>query len=88
MSDTDYKEIDKEQVYFTYKRCPYCYTHLKLTADHCMECRQKVGPVDKLGLAKKPFNYKAYIAAAMWLLLLGIYCWKFFYVKIMAAING
>jgi hypothetical protein len=62
--------------HFTYKRCPYCYTHLKLNATHCIECRQKVGLVDKFGLAKKPFNYKAYLAALLWVVMLAIYTWK------------
>ncbi len=82
MPDTPNNETFKEQANFTYKRCPYCYTHLKLNAEHCIECRKKVGEVDKVGLAKKPFNYKAYLAAGLWVVLLSFYVWKLLYVKI------
>ena len=73
-----------KQALFTFKRCPYCYTHLKLNATQCIECREKVGDVDKLGLAKKPFNYKAYLAALLWVALLAVYMWKILIVKLMA----
>lgn len=82
MPDILNKETFAEQTIFTYKRCPYCYTHLKLNAEHCIECRKKVGEVDKVGLAKKPFNYKAYIAAGLWVTLLSLYLWKLVYVRI------
>ncbi len=64
------------------KRCPYCFTPLKLESEQCIECRNKVGPVNKLGLAKKPPNYKAYSAAILWAVVLGIYIWKIFFTKI------
>ncbi len=76
MSETGMREIDRESAFYTFKRCPYCYTHLKLAADHCVECRKKVGPVDKLGLARKPFNTKAYTAALLWIALIALYIWK------------
>ncbi len=60
------------------KRCPYCYTPIKLEAEFCLECKRKVGPVNKLGLAKKPPNYKAYAAAILWITVLIIYFWKLF----------
>lgn len=65
----------------TTKRCPYCFTPLKLSATHCIECKEKVGPIDDLGLAKKPPNYKAYAAALLWIAVLGIYIWKIFFEK-------
>lgn len=74
------KEDQKKQAYTT-KRCPYCFTPLKLTATHCVECRLKVGKINKLGLAKKPPNYKAYLAAVLWVVILGIYIWKIFFGK-------
>ena len=89
MSDTiDGKKFGKPQAPFTNKRCPYCYTHLKLNAVHCMECRQKVGKVDSMGLARKPFNYKAYLAALLWVVFLGIYFWKIFIEKLVASFNA
>lgn len=64
----------------TFKRCPYCYTYLRLDAKYCMDCKHKVGKVDKFGLAKKPISYKAYLASLLWIILLGIYIWKVFIV--------
>lgn len=32
--------------------------------------------MDKFGLAKKPFNWKAYLASLLWIIMLGIYIWK------------
>lgn len=61
------------------KRCPYCFTHLRLDATHCIDCKKKVGKIDKFGLAKKPFNYKAYLASLLWIIMLGIYIWKVFF---------
>ena len=60
------------------KRCPFCYTYIRLDATHCTDCKRKVGKIDKYGLAKKPFNYKAYLAALLWFVMLGIYIWKIF----------
>ena len=66
------------------KRCPHCFTPLKLTAEYCIECKNKVGPVNKLGLAKKAPNYKAYAAAILWIIVLGIYIWKIFFQKMLS----
>lgn len=75
------KEDQTEKHCHTSKRCPYCFTPLKLNATYCVECRQKVGKVDELGLAKKPPNYKAYLAALLWAAILGIYIWKILFEK-------
>ncbi len=61
------------------KRCPYCFTPLRLNADHCFDCKEKVGQINKYGIAKKLPNYKAYAAAILWLTVLGIYIWKVFF---------
>ncbi len=63
------------------KRCPYCFTPLKLEAEYCIECKNKVGLVNKLGLAKKPPNIKAYAAAILWAVVFGIYIWKIIFQK-------
>ncbi len=74
-------ERENELPVYTTKRCPYCFTPLKLTATRCIECKEKVGLIDELGLAKKPPNYKAYSAALLWIVALGIYIWKIFFEK-------
>lgn len=68
----------EKQILKKYKRCPYCYTTLRLDATFCLECKKKIGKADKFGLAKKPFNIKTYLAAILWAILFFIYIWKIF----------
>ncbi|WP_300667801.1 hypothetical protein [Desulfoluna sp.] len=60
---------------FTFKRCPYCFTNLSLTAETCLGCHKRVGKVDRFGLAKKPINYLGYLAAFMWVGIFIGYIW-------------
>lgn len=79
------EEVDIEsRSRITFKRCPYCFTSLRLDATRCLECKQKVGKMDKFGLAKKPLNIKAYLASLLWLVMLGLYIWKIFIGKFLA----
>lgn len=72
MSESDHRS----NPFTTSKRCPYCFTHLRLDATHCIDCKKKVGKKDKFGLAQKPMNWRAYLAALLWIVMLGIYIWK------------
>ncbi len=63
----------------SFKRCPFCYANIKLDATVCEQCKKKVGEVDDRGLAKKPFNYRAYSAAFLWISVLVIYIWLVFF---------
>lgn len=62
---------------FADKRCPYCFTHLKLNETECVGCHKKVGEVDKHGLARKPIRYKAYFAFFLWGVVVLAYIWVF-----------
>ena len=75
----EYEEYQRQKP--KQKRCPFCFTYIRLDATHCVSCKNKVGKIDKFGLAKKPFNYKAYLAALLWIVMLGIYIWKVFVVQ-------
>lgn len=75
MIDTDHRS----QPFSSYKRCPYCYTLLRPDATHCIDCKKKVGKMDKFGLAKKPLNWRAYMAALLWTVMLAMYIWKVFF---------
>ncbi len=44
------------------KVCPYCSTHLLMSAAECTYCKKKVGPVNRQGIAEKPTDWKAYTA--------------------------
>jgi len=60
---------------FSFKRCPYCFISLALTAETCQSCHKRVGKVDRYGLAKKPINYMGYLAAVMWAGIFVGYIW-------------
>jgi hypothetical protein len=45
------------------KKCPECFTYLPLKATHCDNCGKRVGEVDKLGFAAKPFDWRGYFFA-------------------------
>jgi uncharacterized protein (DUF983 family) len=47
----------------TTKKCPYCYTYLKVEADRCDSCGKRIGEVDSVGWAKKPFDAAGYLLA-------------------------
>ena len=68
----------KEDRVFTFKRCPYCFTNLKLAMDVCHSCHKKVGKVDRYGLAKKPANVMGYLATLLWVGILAGYIWYAF----------
>jgi hypothetical protein len=63
------------------KRCPYCSTTLPAYADQCFACKSKVGEKGKFGLAKKPFDWKAYLFCLTSVVALGVYLWWAFFRK-------
>ena len=61
------------------KKCPYCYTYLTIADEVCFSCKNKVGKVDKYGMAKTPVDWNAYIRALlMWCIFCLFVWWKFF----------
>ena len=60
---------------FPSKKCPHCSIYLPVEANRCTSCKQKVGPPDKYGIAKKPVDLKAYIIAILSIAALGYYIW-------------
>jgi hypothetical protein len=64
---------------FTVKKCPDCYTNLTLDAVFCISCFKKVGKVDKLGMARRPVDWRAYtICGISWLVFILYVWWAFF----------
>jgi hypothetical protein len=61
------------------KRCPYCSTPLPSNAKECFACHAKVGEMDKFGLAKKPFDWKAYLLCILSIVGFGVYIWWAFF---------
>jgi hypothetical protein len=64
---------------YTTKKCPHCYTYLKLDASRCTACRTKVGDVDKLGFAAKPTDWRAYLIAAVSIAVFVFFVWWGFF---------
>ena len=56
----DSKKTDPSFFQYGTKKCPYCMTHLKLAEEKCYSCGARVGKINKLGFAQKPFNWKGY----------------------------
>jgi len=53
---------DQKAAHLT-KKCPYCWTYVKIDARQCDACKRKIGEVNEYGIAKKPFNLMSYIMA-------------------------
>ncbi len=60
------------------KKCHNCGVHLNLKATECFSCNQKVGKVDKHGIAKKPFDWRGYLTCLVAWITFGIYFWWIF----------
>jgi hypothetical protein len=64
---------------YTYKKCYDCLKELTLDAKVCFSCGNKVGPVDKNGIAKRPIDWKAYAVAFLAGLGFCYYMWWAFF---------
>ena len=49
----------------TTKKCPYCHVRLKAEDIRCHGCKNKIGPPDENGIAKKPTDWWSYILAIL-----------------------
>lgn len=68
----------KDSAYLT-KKCPQCYTYLPLQAQECTACKAKVGEVDKLGFAEKPFDWQGYLIAILTIAGFATFMWWAFF---------
>jgi hypothetical protein len=57
------------------KKCPECFAYLPLNAKKCDQCGKRVGEVDRLGFASKPFDWKGYILAALAIAGFAVFFW-------------
>jgi hypothetical protein len=61
------------------KKCPYCSVPLNLNADECFSCNQKIGKINKHGMAERPTNYWSYVICALaWAGFFFYIRWAFF----------
>ena len=77
MSDDSYSKV-KGRVHMT-KKCPYCHVYLPLHVTRCTACRKRIGEVDKLGFASKPFDWIGYILAIVSIVAFAIFMWWGFF---------
>lgn len=64
---------------FVTKKCPECYTYLPLSTQKCPSCNSKLGNVDKLGFATRPFDWAGYLIAILSILGLCFFIWWGFF---------
>ncbi len=61
------------------KKCPECYAYMPLEARTCPACKRKIGEVDALGFAKKPFDWQGYLIAAVCIAAFVVFMWWGFF---------
>jgi hypothetical protein len=61
------------------KKCPECYKYLPLHTTRCPSCNTKLGDVDKLGFATRPFDWSGYIIAILSIIGLVVFVWWGFF---------
>ncbi len=61
------------------KKCPFCGEYLRVDDSRCTDCGRRVGRVNSLGIAEKPFEWGAYAAALIACAALGAFIWYFFF---------
>lgn len=72
------EDLDQIRLY-SLKKCPYCFSMLKLNAEKCDRCKNRVGKITKTGFAEKPTNWKAYtISLFAWAAFAFYVWWAFF----------
>jgi hypothetical protein len=57
------KKSGNTTLIYSMKKCPYCYSMLKLNADKCDICKKRLGAINKIGFAEKRVDWKAYLIA-------------------------
>lgn len=79
MSPEDQSYSQKNESDYLTKKCPECYTYLPLHAPECTACKAKVGDVDKLGFAEKPFDWLGYVIAVVAIGAFAMFIWWGFF---------
>ena len=75
---TDSYSKEKGRVHLT-KKCPYCYVYLPLHVTRCTGCNKRIGEVDKLGFAAKPFDWAGYVLAIISIAAFAVFMWWGFF---------
>ena len=68
-------DFEKKEVVHATKRCPECFTYVKLNVQKCPDCNTKLGAVEKHGMAKRKTNWMSYVSFFIAFLALAFYLW-------------
>jgi RNA polymerase subunit RPABC4/transcription elongation factor Spt4 len=74
----DYSGDNRGDIHMT-KKCPECFTYLPLDTKKCPSCKTKIGEVDKLGFASRPFDWSGYLIAIIAILGFCLFIWWGFF---------
>ena len=64
---------------YSIKKCPECYTYLPLRTTKCPSCNTKLGDVNKLGFASRPFDWSGYLIAIIAIVGFVVFLWWGFF---------
>lgn len=63
---------------YTSKKCPHCHVYLNLEDKRCFSCKKRIGKADKNGIAKKSFDWLAYVICILsWSVFIFYIWWAF-----------
>jgi len=68
-------DVEKIEVVHATKRCPECFTYVKLDVQKCPNCKTRLGVVEKHGMAKRKTNWMSYVSFFIAFLALAFYVW-------------
>ncbi len=57
------------------KKCPYCNIYLEINAKRCYSCKRRVGRANRVGIARKPLDWLAYLICILSWAAFGFYVW-------------
>ena len=66
---------DEKKYEYHAKKCPECMTYIPVDANVCPVCKKRVGKIMESGMARKAFDWKAYLGFALALAAFVFYIW-------------
>jgi hypothetical protein len=73
-------DMKKDDTYSS-KKCPECLTYIPVKAEVCPSCKRRVGKITDTGMARKAFDWKAYLGFVLALAAFVFYIWWAFFRK-------
>ena len=73
------KRDPNEETTYVSKKCPHCFTYMPLNVLTCPACKEKVGPVDKYGMASKNPDFYSYFVSFVAFIALIVFLYYAFF---------